>query len=83
MKSRISDLNLATAELRRRKPRPLLSWLSFGAVVGLVGLIGFKFPETALAGVADPGLTITVQVDNYSQASPAVLAARRAARRMT
>jgi hypothetical protein len=75
MKSRIGDLNLATAELRRRKPRPLLSWLSFGAVVGLVGIIGFKFPETALAGVADPGLTITVQVDNYSQASPTVLAA--------
>lgn len=75
MKSRIGDPNLATAEPRRPKPRPLLSWLSFGAVVSLVGIIGFKFPETALAGVAAPFLTVTVQVDNYSQASPAVLAA--------
>lgn len=75
MKSKIGDPNLATAEPRRPKPRPLLSWLSFGAVVSLVGIIGFKFPETALAGVAAPFLTVTVQVDNYSQASPAVLAA--------
>jgi hypothetical protein len=48
--------------------------LCFAVLVSLVGIVGFTFPEAALAaGVGDSSLTITVQVDNYSQASPSVL----------
>ena len=44
------------------------------AAVGLIGIVGIAFPETALAGGSDPGgPTITVQIYNYSQASPAIL----------
>ena len=44
------------------------------AAVGLIGIVGIVFPETALAGGSDPGgPTITVQIYNYSLASPTVL----------
>ena len=51
-----------------------LSGVSFGIVAGLVGIMGFAFPETALARDDEPP-TITVLVNNYSQASHAALAA--------
>jgi len=41
--------------------------------VGLTGITGLAFPEIAFAGESDPSVTITVQVYNYSQASPAIL----------
>ncbi|MGA8313144.1 MAG: hypothetical protein WB755_24175 [Terriglobales bacterium] len=52
----------------------LLSQISFGIMAGLAGIAGFAFPETALAGKDAPP-TITVLVNNYSEASPAMLAA--------
>jgi hypothetical protein len=64
----------ATGETLRRK-RPLLSGLSFVVAVGLTGIVGLAFPETAFAGENDSSPTITVMVANYSQASPAILAA--------
>jgi hypothetical protein len=73
MTIRIRDQHSATGETQRRKRR-LLSGLNFVVVVSLVGIVGFAFPEPVLAGEADPTATITVEVDNYSQASPAVLA---------
>jgi hypothetical protein len=61
---------LGEAFLGRRLP-----WLglNLGIVVGLVGVVGFAFQETVFARVTDPSPTITVRVDNYSQASPAIL----------
>jgi len=50
----------------------LLFGVSFG-IVGLVGITGFALPETAFAGESDYSPRITVLVDNYSQASPAIL----------
>jgi hypothetical protein len=44
------------------------------AVVGLIGIVGLAFTETALAGDNDPSPTMTVQIYNYSRASPAILA---------
>jgi len=41
--------------------------------VGLTGITGLAFPEIAFASESDPSVTITVQVYNYSQASPAIL----------
>jgi hypothetical protein len=52
-----------------------LSGLSFVVAVGLTGIVGLAFPETAFAGESDSSPTITVLVANYSQASPAILAA--------
>lgn len=43
-------------------------------VVGLIGVVGFAFPENGFAGEPDSSAAITVLVDNYTQASPAVLA---------
>jgi len=51
----------------------LVSGVSFAVIVGLIGIMRFAFPETAFAGENDPSPTITVQVYNYSQASPATL----------
>jgi hypothetical protein len=64
----------ADGETLRRK-RPLLSELSFVVAVGFTGILGLAFPETAFAGENDSSPTITVLVANYSQASPAILAA--------
>ena len=44
------------------------------AAVGLIGIVGFASAETGFAGENDPSSTITVQIYNYSQASPALLA---------
>jgi hypothetical protein len=51
-----------------------LAKLSFLTVLGLVGIMDVARPEVVLAGESDPGPTITVQIFNYSQASPAILA---------
>jgi hypothetical protein len=43
------------------------------AAAGLIGAVGFASAETQFAGGDDLRSTITVQIYNYSQASPAVL----------
>lgn len=56
----------------------------FLAFVVLVGITGFAFPENALAGEINNTVPITVRLDNYSQASSAILvtAQREASRIM-
>lgn len=51
-----------------------LAEVSFVTVLGLVGIVDLACPEAVLAGENDAGPTITVQIFNYSQASPAILA---------
>jgi hypothetical protein len=53
-----------------------LPWfrLSIMALAGLVGVISFAFPETIFASGADSNPTIRIRVNNYTQASPAMLA---------
>ena len=48
--------------------------LSIRALAGLVGVISLAFPETISASGADPSPTIRVRVNNYTQATPAMLA---------
>ena len=48
--------------------------LSIRALVILVGVINFAFPEAIFASAADSSPTIRVRVNNYTQASPAMLA---------
>jgi hypothetical protein len=48
--------------------------LSIRALAGLVGVISFAFPETIFASGADSSPMIRVRVNNYTQASPAILA---------
>lgn len=43
------------------------------AAMGLIGIVGYASVETAFAGEDDFNSTITVEIYNYSQASPAVL----------
>ena len=50
-----------------------LAKLSFLTVLGLVGIMDLGCPEAVLAGESNPSPTITVQIYNYSQASPAIL----------
>jgi hypothetical protein len=57
-----------------KRKRHLLSGASFVTIVGVIGILGFDFAEPAFAGANDPTPTITVQIYNYSQASPVVLA---------
>jgi hypothetical protein len=73
MKSRIRGQHRAIVDSPRRTG--LLAGLSLAVALGMGGAIGLGFPPAALAATADSSLTITVQVDNYSQASPAVLGA--------
>jgi hypothetical protein len=49
------------------------SGISLVVAVGLTGIAGLAFPEITFANENDPSVTITVQVYNYSQASPAIL----------
>jgi hypothetical protein len=53
-----------------------LPWfrLSIRALAGLVGVISFAFPETIFASGADSNPTIRIRVNNYTQATPAMLA---------
>jgi hypothetical protein len=48
--------------------------LSIMALAGLVGVISFAFPATPFASGVDSSPTIRVRVNNYTQASPAILA---------
>jgi hypothetical protein len=48
--------------------------LSIRALAGLVGVISFAFPETIFASGTDPSPRIRVRVNNYTQATPAMLA---------
>ena len=48
--------------------------LSIMAFAGLVGVIIFAFPETIFASVAGSNPTIRIRVNNYTQATPALLA---------
>ena len=50
-----------------------LDWVGFATLLALFGVVSLGFPETAFARNHDPLLTITVQIYNYSQASPAML----------
>ena len=52
----------------------LLAGASFGFMAAMIGAMGFASSETALASQDAPP-AITVLVANYSQASPAILAA--------
>jgi hypothetical protein len=54
-----------------------LPWfrLNIMALAGLVGVISFVFPETIFASSADSSPKIRIRVNNYTQASPAILAA--------
>lgn len=61
-----------------------LPWfrLSILALAGLVGVISLVFPETIFASGAESSPTIRIRVNNYTQATPAMLAGaeREAAR---
>ena len=59
----------------RSRNRRLLAAMSFLVVLGFMGIMGLAFPETAFVGESDPRPTITVQIYNYSEASPGMLAA--------
>jgi hypothetical protein len=50
-----------------------LAKVSFVALLGLVGNVGLAFPGVVFPDENDASPTITVQVYNYSQASPSVL----------
>ncbi len=52
----------------------LLSRFSFVVAVGLIGLRSLALPETLLAAQNDGRPTITVQIYNYSPASPQIVA---------
>jgi hypothetical protein len=55
------------------KTQPLVK-VSFLTLLGLVAIVGPAFPEAVLASDNDPNLRVTIQIYNYSQASPTVLA---------
>jgi predicted aspartyl protease len=48
--------------------------LSLRALAGLFGVMSFAIPETIFAGGADSSPAIQVRVNNYTQASPTILA---------
>ncbi|MGA9811808.1 MAG: hypothetical protein WBQ64_03465 [Terriglobales bacterium] len=52
----------------------LLGGISFGVLTGLVGIVGMALPAPTFARENEQP-TVTVLVANYSQASPAILAA--------
>ena len=74
MKSRIRQQHPSRCETRGSKGW-LWSGVSFWCVVGLVGILGSAFPKTSCAADNGPSPTITVQIYNYSQASPTILTA--------
>jgi hypothetical protein len=51
-------------------------WFRHGirALAGLLSIMSFAFPETIFASGADSSPTIRVRVNNYTQASPAMIA---------
>ena len=78
MRTRIRDPHSSTGKRQKRGRRPLL--LLSLEVAGLVSLIGISLPKTVFA---EASTAVTVQIYNYSRASPAVLAgAEREANRI-
>src|SRR6266700_2931454 len=73
MKIGIRERHPALKEAYRRRRIPWLR-LGLGIVVGLAGVISLASSETVFARVADPSPTIRVRVNNYAQASPAIIA---------
>jgi hypothetical protein len=58
-------------------------WLRLGILVALVGVIHLASSDAGFPNVAAPGPTIRVRVNNYTQASPTILAkAEREAERI-
>jgi hypothetical protein len=51
-------------------------WFRLGirGLAGLAGILSFAFPETMFASGVDANPTIRVRVNNYTQASPSILA---------
>jgi hypothetical protein len=51
-------------------------WFRLGirGLAGLAGILSFAFPETIFASGVDANPTIRVRVNNYTQASPSILA---------
>ena len=52
----------------------LLTGVTFAVTVGLIGIRGLALPETLLAAQNEGHPTITVQIYNYSPASPEIVA---------
>jgi hypothetical protein len=78
MRTRIRDPHSSTGKTQKRGWRPLL--LLSLEVAGLVSLIGISLPETVFA---EASTAVTVQIYNYSRASPAIRAgAEREANRI-
>jgi hypothetical protein len=73
MKIRISKQHSSLGEVFKDRRLPWFR-ISITVVVGLVGVMALAFPETIFASAGDPTPTIRVRVDNYTQASPAILA---------
>ena len=72
--------NSRPIESLRDKQRPLL--LSLGVVAGLVAVMGFAFPATALDGKEDRSPTVWVLLYNHTQASTGIEGAKREAGRI-
>ena len=63
-------LHLSGGKAQQRR-RPLLGMTL--AAAGFGAILGFTLPGTTFAAESDRSPTITIQVYNYSQASPALL----------
>ncbi|MGE5084002.1 MAG: hypothetical protein ACM3ND_14015 [Acidobacteriota bacterium] len=70
MTTSIRPLHPSAGEARRRRRR--FFGMTFAAA-GLGAILGFTLPGATFAAEGDPFPTITIQVYNYSQASPALL----------
>lgn len=74
MKTITRDQHPATGETLRRKRRPLVGVI-FVVIGGVIGIMGVALPKPAFADEGGLNPTIMILVYNYTQASPAMLAA--------